>query len=323
MATLSSTVTAMVLLLAVLFHGTGSSQSSGGQSSRESLPPPSGNRDFVFGFWDEAAHANGTLPAPNNLALTSNLELIPANKPNHVYYLLNVSNIFFTASTGTGTGTVHLRRDYAAVWSALEPSARAAVNSSKLLGFFLGDELVGRGLSLASLETAAATVKASFPFAMRYMNEAGHVFLWKNYTGVPPSLSHISVDLYHFQPVVPGPNGSGWCTPTPSSAAWDKVIAPLATCVEQIQAFYRQLLYPKMQDDQLALVLPGAFASATNPHCDAACYDVMCAQDAYDFYDWVLGDWRLLGMFVYHWSYIATSRPVSVVLMHATRTAPS
>ena len=51
------------------------------------------------------------------------------------------------------------------------------------------------------------------------------------------------------------------------------MIAPLATCVEQVRVFYDRLLYPKMSDDQLAIVVPGAFASTQNPHCDPECFD--------------------------------------------------
>ena len=48
-----------------------------------------------------------------------------------------------------------------------------------------------------------------------------------------------------------------------------------------------QRLYPKMADNQLALVLPGAFASHTNPDCAAECYDDFASQDAWDYYAWM------------------------------------
>ena len=42
-----------------------------------------------------------------------------------------------------------------------------------------------------------------------------------------------------------------------------------------------------MADNQLALVLPGAFASHTNPDCAAECYDDFASQDAWDYYAWM------------------------------------
>ena len=107
--------------------------------------------------------------------------------------------------------------------------------------YTLTPSLLGRGLNPTDYERAASTVKADFGAAIRYANEAGHVFLWENYTSTAPSLSHVSVDIYHFQELIPGPKGSGWCTPTPSTPEWDAVISPLTTCVDQVRIFYEKL----------------------------------------------------------------------------------
>ena len=294
----------------------------GGGGCRISIAPVSGafvengtssRPGLYFGYWDypnntlvppsaptDARHAAASADEHTNLAWVQALADVPPKAPGKSF-LVNVSAIFFTTlPDGTGVGRPALRPDFATRWAAQRGPYIAAIADGRLAGLFLGDELVGRGLAPADIEKAAGAARqACSEGTIIFYNEAAHVALWDNFT-IAPSLSHVSFDIYHMEPMRMGMDPFDLCTPDPSTPAWAKVIAPLQTCAAMVEAFYTRLVYPKMTERQRALLVPGAFASVHNPLCDEACYDHMCAQDAWDFFHWMQRDHRVDGMLPYH-----------------------
>ena len=167
--------------------------------------------------------------------------------------LLTLEDVLFDTNT-SGNRAIELLPDWRQRWSALVPLAKALFANHSAAGFFFGDELVGGGgLPLASLVLATDRVRVDFPVerypeAILFENEAAHIFLWKpedghggpnrwaNFTEWPRSLTHVSVDIYHFLPQGHAPilcdggqlNCTAECIPTPSTPAWSaKVTAGL------------------------------------------------------------------------------------------------
>lgn len=108
---------------------------------------------------------------------------------------------YFIAYTPTG---YILPGNYLQIWAQVKTIAEPLYANQTIIGFFLGDELVWNGLNMTAYYSYANLVRADFPDAIIWSNEAtppmesgvdfyGHHL---NYS-VPPVLSWISVDLYH------------------------------------------------------------------------------------------------------------------------------
>ena len=111
------------------------------------------------------------------------------------------------------------------------------------------------------------------------MNSCGNKV---NYS-IPKSLDWFSTDIYHMDGKV-----VNWVH-------------------EYVESFYTKLIYPNLTDSQRVLLIPGAFGSDVNhfPNgtviCNRTCYDVMCAYDANDFYEWSQRDSKIAGIAPWNW----------------------
>ena len=191
-----------------------------------------------------------------------------------------------------------LRPDYAERWSALAKEAAPLLKAGTALGFNLGDELVWNCVPPEVVAQGAAVVRASFPDAIIWYNEAGGPVIANqagagctgpsfNFT-IPKSLSWFSVDCYHMDGLV-----EGWVD------RW-------------VRTLYTEHIYPRLGAEQKALLVPGSFGSDVNhwPNgtaiCDRHCYDVMCAHDAHDFAAWAEADERVVAVAPWNWGGCAT-----------------
>lgn len=110
-------------------------------------------------------------------------------------------------------------------------------------------------------------IRNQFPNAVLWTNEASgtlnpgvNVFGQKVNYILSKELSWFSVDIYHMTP--------------------KDDIVPI------VRGFYENFIYPKLLSNQSAVLVPGAFSSTHNPACNFTCMDQMCANDAYEFYNW-------------------------------------
>mgnify|MGYP004207566521 CR=1 FL=1 len=115
----------------------------------------------------------------------------------------------------------------------------------KLLGYYVGDELLAQGVSVSSLAAVFDVLKETWPNATTYYNEEWtpiNAPAWRDSEGapfgkVPDSLDWISYDFYRL-------NNVSWLQP---------------------MCEYPQNLYTKMNGKQRAVLLPGAWGSTSGP----------------------------------------------------------
>jgi hypothetical protein len=93
--------------------------------------------------------------------------------------------------------------DWEAYLTAYIAHMKPLVDSGKIFGIFLGDELVCSGIPYADLSKVAGRLKAAMPKAWVYLNECGDVvgnmfppIAADGTGGVPPGLDAISIDAY-------------------------------------------------------------------------------------------------------------------------------
>ena len=229
-----------------------------------------------------------------NFAVSNNVTEINEGFKLNITHLYDVTYTFFKGSgnlCNTSYGTVLdpliLNPDYQTLWDRIYATVDELyyVNKS-IFGFFMGDELVWRGLSPVSLQFATKFLRENISDSIIYTNGAtppmqndidscGNI---KNYTQISPYLDWFSIDLYHH-------NGT----------AVDFVN-------ETVKPFYEQYVYTKMNlSYQYALCVPGSYSSNYNSECDEQCYDKMCAVDANNFYLWGMSDDRIIGLYPWHW----------------------
>ena len=185
-----------------------------------------------------------------------------------------------------------LRPDWQASWGALAAQAAPLLESGVIMGFNLGDELVWNCLDPANLTIAANAVRASFPAAILWYNEAtpplandidscGHTHV--NYS-IPAALDIFSTDIYHMDGAV-----DGWVA-------------------ANVKPFYEAHIFPRLGASQRVMLVPGSFGSDVNKFpngsyiCDRECYDRMCALDANDFYAWAAQDERIVAVMPWNWA---------------------
>lgn len=242
-------------------------------------PAEVGNPNFKYvGFWQSDNYTSELAGWANFLFFESNSSAFRQWRADGFNILWNVESNFFTS---TAQGLV-LRSDYVQSWAAVVANATPLLANGTIFGFFLGDELTWNGLPYSALLTTVNTVRASFPSATIYYNEAYPVFTEdKNsyggtigYNAVPTGLNWISIDFY--------PNEGPFT---------------------EAQTIYKTLLYPKMTASQFALYVPPAYGTATDPQ--AFCGNADCAtamvQWADDSYVWAQNDARLVGLAPWHW----------------------
>jgi hypothetical protein len=202
--------------------------------------------------------------------------------------LLLTYDIFFT----TVPGRMVLRPDWQARWAAQVTQVTPLLHSGVISGFNLGDELVWNCLDPTNLTIVANAVRASFPTAIVWYNEAtpplasnvdscGHKNI--NYT-IPEALDVFSTDIYHTDGAV-----AGWVE-------------------SHVKTFYETYIFPRLGASQSVMLVPGSFGSDVNHYpngtyvCDRQCYDQMCALDANDFYTWAEQDERIVAIMPWNWA---------------------
>lgn len=163
-----------------------------------------------------------------------------------------------------------------------------------IIGFNLGDEVVWNCFPIETVHTVSNTLRASFPDAVIWYNEAVGPVVHNtmagscgNYTPfnftLPKSMSWFSVDKYHKNGFV-----EGWVE-------------------DNVRTLYEDSIYPLLTPEQKVLLVPGAFGSDHNYDtngtmvCDRECYEYMCSRDALDFVQWAKEDTRVVGITPWNW----------------------
>ena len=119
----------------------------------------------LFGFY--SADLSATASYSNLFQADSVADVQRAHAAGQ-HALLLTYDAFFTSVPNR----MVLRPDYAAAWDALAAQAAPLLADGSLWGFNLGDELVWNCLDPANLTVAADAVRASFPTAVIWYNEA-------------------------------------------------------------------------------------------------------------------------------------------------------
>eukprot|EP00937_MAST-01D_sp_MAST-1D-sp2_P004940 g4940.t1 len=195
-----------------------------------------------------------------------------------VRFLYPVQYKFF-CEDGTGAHSCNLYDDYQARWDAAVPQLRALLQSQKILGFFLGDEIVcgGKGAAYSTVVTMANTIRNSFPrgSAIIFANECGG--LYGDGKRVPDAIDWISLDHYR-KDTKPG-------------------------FIDTIRKdYYEKLVYPIMGDHQKVGIIPQAGHPRDNEEvCDDKCMAEVELQDAKDAVDWAQKDSRVALVAPYAW----------------------
>lgn len=154
-------------------------------------------------------------------------------------------------------------------------SLRSRIESGKVLGFTLGDELVWHGLPVEAVHRVSDFLRARFPDpgVIIYYNEGGTPVLRgrdmfrKQFTfSLPASMSWFSIDWYR------GGNKD-------------------PDFVNKVRKAYENKIYTIMHPHQKAVLIPGCFGTKD------AWSDERIARDAWDYYTWALEDLRVVAIF--------------------------
>ena len=145
------------------------------------------------------------------------------------------------------------------VWNS---SVAQLVKENKLLGVYVGDELLGGGITVSNLTAIFDMVKAVWPTSIVYYNEEWTPLNDVNWTDsagqpygkVPDSLDWLSYDFYRL-------NNVSWLQP---------------------MCEYHQNLYPRMNTgknkNQKAVLLPGGWGSTSGPRGGAQQFKLNCSR---------------------------------------------
>eukprot|EP01065_Artemidia_motanka_P010769 TRINITY_DN15769_c0_g1_i1.p1 TRINITY_DN15769_c0_g1~~TRINITY_DN15769_c0_g1_i1.p1 ORF type:complete len:302 (+),score=98.73 TRINITY_DN15769_c0_g1_i1:56-961(+) len=239
-----------------------------------------------FGFYSDDLEV--TSPFTNLHQAATAADAVKAKAAGQVS-LLSVYSTFLTR----GSPGLELRSDYEARWAAFAKDATPLLSNSTIIGFNLGDELVWNCLEPSQLVTMSDTVRGTFPrgSAVIWYNEAtgpllsGVDICGKKHSDyrIPASLDWYSIDTYHMDGPV-----KGWVD-------------------AHVRGLYRQHIYPKLGESQQVMLVPGSFGSDVNHYpngtyvCNRTCYDVMCAEDAGDFYAWAKEDPKVVAVMPWEW----------------------
>jgi hypothetical protein len=238
-----------------------------------------------FGFY--SADLSVTAPYSNLFQANSVADAQAAHTLGQTSLLLTFDTFFTTVPR-----RMILRPDWQARWQAQAAQVMPLLQSRVISGFNLGDELVWNCLDPSNLTVVANAVRASFPTAILWYNEAtpplasnvdscGHNNL--NYS-IPEALDIISTDIYHMDGAA-----TGWV-------------------VSHVKPFYETYIFPRLGAQQRVMLVPGSFGSDVNHYpngtyvCDRHCYDQMCALDADEFYAWAEQDARIVAIMPWNWA---------------------
>eukprot|EP01116_Phalansterium_solitarium_P005425 TRINITY_DN1703_c0_g1_i1.p1 TRINITY_DN1703_c0_g1~~TRINITY_DN1703_c0_g1_i1.p1 ORF type:complete len:312 (-),score=16.40 TRINITY_DN1703_c0_g1_i1:33-968(-) len=235
-----------------------------------------------------------------NLGFSDDLAVLQQANSFGINQLYQVDGIFFESGTRDGLPALVLRVDWLTSWQSYLPLFNSLLSNGTIIGFFIGDELVWNGLQFSDLILASNQIRTDYPHSFIWENEAVPVFqclptqtpnctdgpwpaccdyakrpIIKNGVAIPPALSAVSIDMYSWNP--------NW------------------NLIAEVQAYYKQYLYPGLLANQSVFLVPGSAASTHNPICNVSCYDELCARDAQAFYEWAQADPLVAGMMPWTW----------------------
>jgi hypothetical protein len=151
------------------------------------------------------------------------------------------------------------------------------VASGHVKGFMILDEPIWNGVSVSEITSIANTIKTDFPTAIVWVTEAAPVFTQGvDIFGAPVNMTSV-------------PTGIDWI-------GFDEYGDPAVT-----QTHYQTYMYPKMNANQRAVLVPQAYGSNNNPGQTLAQYEssMISAADAY--YNWAKTDTKVIGFIPWHW----------------------
>eukprot|EP00051_Salpingoeca_urceolata_P012377 m.153385 g.153385 ORF g.153385 m.153385 type:complete len:355 (-) comp17471_c1_seq2:710-1774(-) len=259
----------------------------GGEPADAHTPASPNTNLKYFGFYDDRPLTD-TASFSNIHQASHATDAVEAKALGQNSLLSLYSTLWVSGSSG-----LTLRADYQTRLAALEPLAKQLLNNGTIFGFNLGDELAWNCLQPADLKTGANAVRAMFPrgTAVIWYNEASMLGPKKNSCGkvvsdysIPAALDWFSIDMYHMDGVV-----AGWV---------DKYV----------KTYYETYIFSNITANQTVMLVPGSFGSHVNHYpngtyiCDQHCYDVMCANDAHDFYAWASTDSRVSAICPWNWA---------------------
>jgi hypothetical protein len=244
--------------------------------------PPNLTHKFM-GWYGGGAYP-GELRGWSNAYMTTHVADLVANRASFSQQLLNVQGVFlywnYTQKPAPGNQLRPTWRktlaDAAPLWSEL-------LANGTIVGFFLGDELMWNGFPYAELVAYSDAMRAAFPSAFLWENEASSVYkntTKYNTTKVPPALNATSVDIYDF---------TGH-------------LLFRSVYVDRVRSYYDTYLKPKLSPGQKLFVIPGADGSTHNKYCDKLCYSYITARDAALFTKWVSEDATIAGAMPWTWA---------------------
>ena len=171
------------------------------------------------------------------------------------------------------TGTCTLFPDYRSRWEAAVPKIHQYLVDGKILGLFIGDELIcgaKQKTPVADWLSIISTVRSSFPrgTAILYTNECqSTVTSGSPVKTFPDELDWVSVDKYrsHKEP--------GF--------------------IAELEDFYKANVYPMMASHQKVAIIPEVTHDKHWDGCDDECVAKVELQDAKDAVDWQEKDSRV------------------------------
>jgi len=170
----------------------------------------------------------------------------------------------------------HLYSDYQTRWNNAVPKMTQLLTDQKILGFFLGDEVICSNKGTGPSNTMANTVRNTFPRgkAIIFLNDCGSTF---SKYDIPENVDWVSADNYR------------------KSKDQDYV--------GKVKGIYNDGIFKKLRSYQRAVVIPGVGHPRDHYKiCDDGCTANVELQDAKDFLSWAQGDHRIVAMAPYSWS---------------------
>ena len=165
--------------------------------------------------------------------------------------------------------------DYQDRWNQAVPKLTQYLKDQKILGFFLGDEVICHNHAAGPTNTMADTVRNSFPRgkAIIWINECGST--WPAHS-MPANVDWVSQDRYR------------------STSDEDYI--------GKVKDIYNNGAFQKMHSYQKAVIYPGVGHPKDNYQiCDDKCTAKVELQDAKDFLAWAKSDDRVVAMAAYAW----------------------
>jgi len=229
-----------------------------------------------IGFWETVWPVNVDDIATEYFTHNLSLALDAASRGINSY--INVQNVFAVETWTNGQWSGYdLRSDYQQCWKVFNDLSGDIYDQDMLQGFQLPDEAVWNGLAVSEIDTMADAIKYDFPESVIYYNEA--LAVWEygtdilgnsiNYTQFSDSIDYVSADWYND--------------------------------LEKVKYMYNKYIFPAMNTDQSAILVPDAFGSNNNPNKTLAQYQSDMLNMADNYYQWAKDAGRVTGLFPWHY----------------------